>query len=43
MLQEKLGELLEDDKYERSDFTVVSQPFFLGVELPMKVYMCIDQ
>ena len=33
-IQEQLGALLKDDNYEKDDFTVVSQPFLQGVELP---------
>ncbi len=32
--QEQLGALLDNDRYEKDDFTVVSQPFLQGVELP---------
>ena len=32
--QEQLGALLDNDRYEKDDFTVVSQPFLEGVQLP---------
>lgn len=37
-LQEAVNELIASQKYDdRDDFTVVIQPFFIGVELPEKV------
>ena len=36
-MKKGVGQLIESNRYEKDDFTVVIQPFFIDVVLPYKV------